>query len=751
MGRFECKFSPFPPNYIAVTFRPADELWICQGPPIFIDFLRSLLSRIWPKHFHHERHCNVPERQRSKGNIRARSTLKNTVFRIPTNPFSLLPIHQSEYTAEAAYRFATLMVAFLYSMDYEMVTAGHFIRGTEASTCLFRCKTDHTQNEGLNELKEHCQACPSLPSFTLSAKHSEADELDFAKDILVIGLEGWNRLFCINITQKLISELICELRTVWPEDITFHKIINPDVKESKSKSKEPKVDPENEEPSSYLIEFEGHPWDSYKEFSDLTPFLILSLIRVLDQAGFNFMCTANIRGLLDTIFFIKRNSPSRATNDIVRICFSLCHQNVFRVYGGTPKVCSWISQLLQQLWIFGVASENEISFSQLGSSKEDSNTENSPHFTEIKFNGVPFCIPEWNKDNFFAAEYMIGRLLGVLSLVGWQLKASLNVYSGPYDKGLLVFEKDLVNDSRSIFAATQVDENGNACEEEKLVDLEVVEMEIKQDADETLEGVKSFDLLRPICLTSYDIDRLCILGGSQHFLLSLNNHFSKLFDCSQKKNHLFRCLRTKKNAKRENDSTELQDKSAAASVNWITSRSQYVPELVHKMIVGSGQPILCLLSPLYDNLALGAVAELDPNNILEYATNYKMWTTNSCWPPKMFRKTNSKAKKFFYCSQIPLAVLCWINEFINGLGVTKSSKSSADQDNGNDQDDIVELITVDQKVKQQVLKNPYTGALVTCLDCASTVRNGPPVWIYLIKERNQRVIMEAESTALNQL
>lgn len=212
MGSSNHNFSPFPPNYIAVTFRPVGELWICQGPPILIDFLRSLLNQIWPKYDHHERHCDVPGRHRCKSDVRPRSTLKNTVFRISVNPFNLSPIHQSEDISEESYRFVTLMVAFLYSMGYEMVSAGHFIRGTDASTCIFRCKMEYVQLESLSELRRDCQ--PRPPMAPLSAKYPEASEFDFAKRMLAIGLEGWNRLFCINITQKLISELVNELRSV---------------------------------------------------------------------------------------------------------------------------------------------------------------------------------------------------------------------------------------------------------------------------------------------------------------------------------------------------------------------------------------------------------------------------------------------------------------------------------------------------------------------------------------------------------
>ncbi|KAM3184538.1 hypothetical protein ACTXT7_008149 [Hymenolepis weldensis] len=104
-----------------------------------------------------------------------------------------------------------------------------------------------------------------------------------------------------------------------------------------------------------------------------------------------------------------------------------------------------MGQLLQQLWISGVASEKEVSFLQTDSQNDGSNSGDDLHFTELKLNGTPFCIPEWNKDNFLAAQYMIGRLVGVLSLVGWRLAASVNVYTSPYDKSLLIFEKDLVN------------------------------------------------------------------------------------------------------------------------------------------------------------------------------------------------------------------------------------------------------------------------------------------------------------------
>lgn len=176
---------------------------------------------------------------------------------------------------------------------------------------------------------------------------------------------------------------------------------------------------------------------------------MLTLFEVLNCAGFAFECRANIRGLLDTLFFMKPEAPTTAKTNTTRICFSLCHQNTFRVYGGTTAFSAWMSQLLQQLWISGVASEKQISFVQPdhpnGGEGEPTESGDELHFTEVKLNGTPFCIPEWNKDNLLAAQYMIGRLIGVLSLIGWQLTAFLNIYSSPYDKGLLVFEKEIVS------------------------------------------------------------------------------------------------------------------------------------------------------------------------------------------------------------------------------------------------------------------------------------------------------------------
>lgn len=270
-----------------------------------------------------------------------------------------------------------------------------------------------------------------------------------------------------------------------------------------------------------------------------------------------------------------------------------------------------------------------------------------------------------------------------------------------------------------------------------------MELEVKPDADEHGRNLKTYDLLRPVCFTSYDVDRLCILGGSRQFLLGFNDHFLRLFDTSHSSNGICSLCRSKnKDNEVKNDGTEFQDANAAISDNWITSHPCYTPELLHKIFLGADNSILCLLSPIHSSLALTAITELDPSNVLEYATNYQMWTANTCWPPKMFYKARNRAKKFFHMCQVPLAVLCWMNEFINTLGLSESAKSQSDQDEGSDQDEVVEVASPKQSTKQHILVRPYKRVLVTCLDCASTVRNGPPAWIYLIREPNQRVVME---------
>lgn len=729
MGRKQRTFSPFPPNYIAVTFRPTDELWICQGPSQLVEFVHSLLRYIWPKYEHQERHCLVPEKKKQRKETQLRSTLKNVVFRISANPFNLLPNHQSEERSESTYKFISLIVAFLYSMDYEIVSAGHFIRSTEASTCFFRSTIDHESVVSRNRLMKDCQLHPPRISTPFSVKQMKAVEFEFAKKMLAVGFEGWNRLYFINITHKLITDLVGELRLIWPENIKFRKIGTSDSSDHKNGRKESKAEEEEiGRPSSYLIEFEGHPWDSYKVYSELTPYLILTLIRVLDQAGYKYESRANVRGLLDTIFFTKHDLSSPSVENIARICFSLCHQNTLRVYGATPKFCTWMGQLLQQLWISGVSSKKEVSISQILSKNKSPRSDNDLHFTEVKFNGTPFCIPEWNKDNFLAAQYMISRLVGVLSLVEWRLSASMNVYTSPYDKSLLIFEKDI-----------------STTEEEVLVDLEVVELEVKPESEGHGENVKNYDLLRPICFTSYDVDRLCILGGSKHFLLNFNDLFLRLFDNSCRSHSLFsRCQCKNKDSEKKNHSTKFQDANAAISDKWIVSHPSYTPELLHKIFLGSGHSILCLLSPIHDNIALTAIEDLDPSNVLEYATNYQMWTPNVCWPPKMFNKAKKRAKKFFHMSQIPLAVLCWINEFINELGSPEFTRSQTEQDERSAPDEAEEVAPLEQPMKQRVLANPHKRMLVTCLDCVSTVRNGSPAWIYLIREPNQKVVMEGK-------
>ncbi len=151
------------------------------------------------------------------------------------------------------------------------------------------------------------------------------------------------------------------------------------------------------------------------------------------------------------------NSDATPEKPVTRTCFSLCHQSCIRIYGGSPTFCAWITQLLQQLWIAGVFYEKRITLAavehrsppfieeEVGSENGDVRQGVELEYSEVKLNGAPWCIPEWNKDNLMAVQYMMARFAGVLALVGWKCRAAVNVYSSPYDKGLLIFEKELVS------------------------------------------------------------------------------------------------------------------------------------------------------------------------------------------------------------------------------------------------------------------------------------------------------------------
>ena len=262
---------------------------------------------------------------------------------------------------------------------------------------------------------------------------------------------------------------------------------------------------------------------------------------------------------------------------------------------------------------------------------------------------------------------------------------------------------------------------------------------MKTDEEDDSGEFKELDLLRPICLTSYDLGSLCMLGGSQKFLQSFNTRFLSLFDTS-KSTYTF--LTRHGRGRNESAATECSEKEASFSDNWIITKPPYKPELLYHVFLSTDQTISCLLSPLEERLALSAIAELDPNNILEYATNYRMWTSTSCWPPKMFSKARSRAKKFFHFCQIPLAVLCWANEFINTFTLSETAEPTVSK-GVNDQDEILEVVTGNPISKVAFLKDTYKNALVTCINCAATVRNAPPAWIYIIKENKQRVSIES--------
>lgn len=251
----------------------------------------------------------------------------------------------------------------------------------------------------------------------------------------------------------------------------------------------------------------------------------------------------------------------------------------------------------------------------------------------------------------------------------------------------------------------------------------------------------------PACFSTYDIDRLCILGGSRTFLENFNARFTRLFDGILHRNKDREIDKALHNSK--GDGFLLPE-------GWIDVRSPFYPELVNKVFLGDGNSALCLLPQTKENLVLTAIAELDPENSLEYAANYRMWSTNCYWPPKMFKKTKPK---FFYRSQLPLAVLCWINElFLTAPAYLENagSQPAETEHNGSCNDgEICEKVEISaapkhaEKTRRMTTKHvrrTNEKSLVACFDCSSTVNNAPPAWIYLVRCREDRFVNPEANT-----
>lgn len=218
-------------------------------------------------------------------------------------------------------------------------------------------------------------------------------------------------------------------------------------------SNTPEIDTYADGPISCLLELAGHPWDSFKEHSDFSPCLLMSIFDILREEGCEFVTRLNFRGRLDTLFFQESTkecgAPLEVDSNCAQIYFTLCHQNCIRAFGGSPEFSSWLTSLVKQIWMPGVVHERHITLSPLSESGEidgiDVDESEIFEYTEIKLSGNPWYVPEWNKDSLLASQYMITRFVNVLSLIGWTVVATVNMYCSPYDKGFLLFEKRLVS------------------------------------------------------------------------------------------------------------------------------------------------------------------------------------------------------------------------------------------------------------------------------------------------------------------
>lgn len=231
----------------------------------------------------------------------------------------------------------------------------------------------------------------------------------------------------------------------------------------------------------------------------------------------------------------------------------------------------------------------------------------------------------------------------------------------------------------------------------------------------------------PLCITPYDVDRLNLLGGSKKFLLQFNKFFQQLFSTSP---HI--ASEPKSASPSLPASTKAVVSDAFPYENWIPSRPNVMPEIVQKAFRDESF-VSCLLKPQEADIradcqgALTSIIEYDPENYIEYALNYQMYNYTSDWPPKMFHKARSGCKKFFYRSQLPLSWLCWAHEIlmIMGVGAEDSVNNEEEEDA-----DVIRKISLGSNVISQ---NDHR--LLMCLDFASTTKNAPPTWVYVVKEK----------------
>ncbi|VDN09385.1 unnamed protein product [Dibothriocephalus latus] len=728
MGIGHSALSPLPPYYFTVTFRQPDELWIFQPPVKLLLFIRSLLIYLWPDEPIQQKQCNGKPSRRSKkaddGQAKP-NVMANTFFRIPGRPFVLPSDTHGIRESGKAYKFATILISYVHHLGYALVSSGHFIRGIEAYTCIFRLKQGLQASAG--ELPQ--DAVPGSHFLTNKnacfRRRKRENSFDWSSfhPFSAVGLEGWNRIYFININKDLFADIKTALQELWVEGFEQAGCLH--------FSAESSLPPVSGAETDFLLEFCGHPWDSYKPHSDLSPYLLMRILEKMTQANFQFICNVNFRGSLDTLLFAPKQEASSSmtfSRSMTQAYFVLCHQDCVRVYNGSEALCGWVSRLFQQIWAPGVMMEKQVTFTNNvpeeaepgfdtfkeaagANEKNGSGEDRNLGYTEIRLNGCPWWIAEWNKDALLAAKYLMTRFGSVLALTGWRCFASVNMYCSPYDKCLLIFEKELGTKN-----------------EQTTMDLE--QIELHENTSNKL--CKPIDLLMPVCISTYDTDQICILGGSTVFLRHLHMRFSNLFG----------------SAKYLSDKDEHALKDAEepefAFKNWMPLKGFFVPETLHCKLLDE-KTLLCLTItsekshfPTH-NTALISINDNDPDSCLEYGLTYQPWDGLVNWPPNTYKKAADKRINKYLCRQLPLSLLCWIHELVV---TTPSGPATLTSGTVEDQDAI-------DTISDTPLKKGSENELFLCTDYSSVTKHSPPTWMYLVRERKYDLVTVSGNARVN--
>ena len=149
-------------------------------------------------------------------------------------------------------------------------------------------------------------------------------------EVATIGLEDWNRIFLVNTPIDAFQALQSDVESLWSLGVSKVSSIN----------------------GVATLELGGQPWDSYKAESEKTPLLVIRMIDVMSQHGFRMLTSTHVRGVIDSLLFVK--DPSVASSSPKRMMMGLNQQDQLRFYSSCSEVVNGISKLVKEKWEKGI-------------------------------------------------------------------------------------------------------------------------------------------------------------------------------------------------------------------------------------------------------------------------------------------------------------------------------------------------------------------------------------------------------------